>query len=69
MTWAQLYQALLQQLSDLAAHDMMPDAELRSRLRDLVASSLARRPPSRASVIPQRLIDAIAPVRSLLVGG
>lgn len=46
----------------------MPDAELRSRLLEIVAAKRAQRPPSRASVIRQRLIDAIAPVRSLLVG-
>jgi hypothetical protein len=36
-------------------------------VREIVAAKRAQRPPSRASVI-QRLIDAIAPVRSLLVG-
>ena len=46
----------------------LPDDDLRSRLRDLVATRRAQHPPSRASVIRQRLIDAIAPVRSLLVG-
>lgn len=68
LDWAQQYQELLQQLSDLAAHDAVPDAELRSRLLEIVAAKRAQRPPSRASVIRQRLIDAIAPVRSLLVG-
>lgn len=68
MDWAKQYQDLLQQLSELASHDTVPDAELRSRLREIVAAKRAQRPPSRASVIRQRLIDAIAPVRSLLVG-
>ncbi|MDM0053746.1 Tn3 family transposase [Variovorax sp. J22R115] len=66
--WAQQYQELLLELSELAGHDVVPDTELRSRLREIVAAKCARRPPSRASVIRQRLIDAIAPVRSLLVG-
>ena len=66
--WAQQYQQLLMELSGLADQDALPDNDLRSRLRDLVAAKRAQRPPSRASVIRQRLIDAIAPVRSLLVG-
>jgi TnpA family transposase len=65
--WAQQYQQLLQELTDLAAQEKVPDAELRSRLVSLVAVKRARRPPSRASIIRQHLIDAIAPVRSLLV--
>jgi hypothetical protein len=40
--WAQQYQELLQQLSDLAAHDAVPDAELRSRLREIVAAKRAQ---------------------------
>ncbi|MEJ8860056.1 Tn3 family transposase, partial [Variovorax robiniae] len=68
LDWAQQYQQLLQQISDLTADDAVPDAELRASLRNLVAASRAQRPPSRASVIRQRLIDAIAPVRSLLAG-
>ena len=64
--WAEQYQRLLQELSGLAAQDAVPDVELRSRLSDLVAAKRAQRAPSRASVIRQRLIDAIAPVRSLL---
>ncbi|MDM0071484.1 Tn3 family transposase [Variovorax sp. J31P207] len=66
--WARQYQELLQELSELADHDAVPDTELRSRLREIVAAKCAQRPPSRASVIRQLLIDAIAPVRSLLVG-
>jgi hypothetical protein len=65
--WGERYQELLQELSELAAQDSVPGAELRSRLSSLVATQRARRAPSRASIIRQRLIDAIAPVRSLLV--
>ena len=68
LDWAQQYQELLLQLSELASHDTVPDAELPSRLREIVAARRAQRPPSRASVIRQRLIDAIAPVRALLRG-
>ena len=45
----------------------MVDTELRARLSEIIAAKRAQRAPSRASVIRQRLIDAIAPVRSLLV--
>jgi TnpA family transposase len=65
--WAQQYQQLLRELADLVAQETVPDAELRARLVSLVAAKRARRAPSRASVIRQRLIDANAPVRSLLV--
>jgi hypothetical protein len=61
------YQQLLQELTDLAAQEKVPDAELRSRLVTRVSAKRARRPPSRASIIRQHLIDAIAPVRSLLI--
>jgi len=67
LDWAQQYQQLLRELADLAAKDAVADAELRSRLIELVAAERQRRAPSRASVIRLRLIDAIAPVRSLLV--
>jgi hypothetical protein len=43
------------------------DTELRARLSEIIAAKRAQRAPSPASVIRQRLIDAIAPVRSLLV--
>ena len=49
--WAQQYQQLLQELADLAAQEMVPEAELGSRLVDLVAAKRARRPPSPASII------------------
>ncbi len=65
--WAQQYQQLLQEPTDLAAQNTVADAELRSLLVDLVATKRARRPPSWASIIREHLIDAIAPVRSLLV--
>ena len=66
--WALQYQQLLQELADLAAQEMVPDAELRSRLVDLVAAKRARRAPNRASIIRQHLIDAIAPVATARSG-
>jgi len=65
--WAQQYQQLLQELTDLATKEAVADAELRARLTELIAAKRQQRAPSRASVIRLRLIDAIAPVRSLLV--
>ena len=65
--WAEQYQQLLQELTELAGQHAVPDAELRARLSEIIAAKRAQRAPSRASVIRQRLIDAIAPVRSLLV--
>ena len=65
--WAQQYQQLLQELTDIATKEGVADAELRARLAELIAAKRQQRAPSRASVIRLRLIDAIAPVRSLLV--
>ncbi len=65
--WAEQYQQLLQELTELAGQHAAPDAELRARLSEIIAAKRAQRAPSRASVIRQRLIGAIAPVRSLLV--
>ena len=58
---------LLQELADLAAMDAVADAELRARLTEIIAAKRQQRAPSRASVIRLKLIDAVAPVRSLLV--
>jgi hypothetical protein len=45
----------------------VPDAELRARLEVLISASRQRKPPSRASLVRERLIEAIRPIRSLLV--
>ena len=45
----------------------MPDAELRARLEALITETQKRKPPSRASLVREGLIDGIRPVRSLLV--
>jgi hypothetical protein len=65
--WAEQYQQLLQELTELAARDAVVDTELRVRLSEIIAAKRAQRAPSRASVIRRRLIHAIAAVRSLLV--
>jgi TnpA family transposase len=65
--WANLYQTLLDELEGLSAQGAVPDAELRARLDALVIANRQRRPPSRASLVRERLMDGIRPVRSLLV--
>ncbi len=65
--WAHMYQALLNELASLSAEDSVPNAELRVRLEALVTANQQRRLPSRASLVRERLIEAIRPVRSLLV--
>lgn len=66
VNWADLYQSLLEDRPHLAAKDAVAGAELRTRLTDLMAAGQQRRPPSRASMVRERLIEAIRPVRSLL---
>jgi TnpA family transposase len=67
VNWAELYQSLLGELASLCAKDAVPDADLRARLEALVAASQQRRPPSRASLVREHLIEAVRPVRSLLL--
>jgi TnpA family transposase len=66
VNWADLYQTLLDELAGLSAEGAVPDAELRARLDALVTANRQRRPPSRASLVREGLIEAIRPVRSLL---
>jgi hypothetical protein len=66
VNWADLYKTLLTELAGLSAEGAVPDAELRARLEALVSASRQRKPPSRASLVRERLIEAIRPVRSLL---
>lgn len=44
--WTKQYQGLLQQLSELASYDTVPDAELRSRLREIVVAKRAQHRPT-----------------------
>lgn len=66
VNWADLYKTLLAELAGLVAQGEMPEAELRTRLVALVSASQQGKPPSRASVVRERMVDAIRPVRSLL---
>lgn len=67
VNWADLYQTLLTELAGLSVEGAVPDSELRARLEALVSASRQRKPPSRASLVRERLIAAIRPVRSLLM--
>jgi TnpA family transposase len=67
VNWAAMYKTLLAELEALSAKGAVPDAELRERLDALVIATQKRKPPSRASLVREGLIDAIRPVRSLLV--
>jgi hypothetical protein len=62
-----MYKTLLAELEALSAKGAVPDAELRDRLDALVIATQKRKPPSRASLVREGLIDGIRPVRSLLV--
>ncbi|WP_395994552.1 Tn3-like element IS1071 family transposase (plasmid) [Enterobacter asburiae] len=67
VNWAAMYKTLLAELVALSAQGAVPDAELRARLEALVIETQKRKPPSRASLVREGLIDGIRPVRSLLV--
>ncbi|WP_366919473.1 MULTISPECIES: Tn3 family transposase [Burkholderia cepacia complex] len=65
--YAAMYKTLLGELVALSAQGAVPDAELRARLEALITETQKRKPPSRASLVREGLIDGIRPVRSLLV--
>jgi hypothetical protein len=67
VNWAAMYKTLLGELEALSAKSAVPDVELRTRLEALVVETRKRKPPSRASLVREGLIDGIRPVRSLLV--
>jgi len=67
VNWAAMYKTLLGELETLSAKGAVPDAELRARLESLVVETRKRKPPSKASLVREGLIDGIRPVRSLLV--
>lgn len=64
--WAALYRELLGSLGALASDATSADADVRERLRALAASHLERKPPTRAQLVRERLIEEIRPIRSLL---
>ena len=66
VNWADLYKRLLTDLISLTAQDELAEGELRARVLDLVSASQQAKPPSRASLVRERLFEGIRPVRSLL---
>ena len=67
VNWAAMYKTLLNELEALSAKGAVPDAALRTRLQALIIETQKRKPPSRASLVREGLIDGIRPVRLLLV--
>ena len=59
-------QEVLADLAVLAAEDRLVEGELRIRVVELVATSQQAKPPSRASLVRERLFEGIRPVRALL---
>ena len=64
--WADLYRELLGSLGALVGDATVADSEIRERLRSLVAAHQQRKPPTRAQLVREHLIEEIRPVRSLL---
>ena len=66
--WADLYKKLLADLAALSVEYKLAEGELRERISDLVRVGQQTKPPSRASLVRERLYEGIRPVRSLLAG-
>ncbi len=66
VNWAVLYKKLVTDLVALTAQGALADDQLRLRVVELVQLSQQAKPPSRASLVRERLFEGIRPVRSLL---
>ena len=66
VNWAVLYKKLVTDLAGLTAQGELADDQLRQRVVELVQLSQQAKPPSRASLVRERLFEGIRPVRSLL---
>ena len=66
VNWAVLYKKLVTDLAALKAQGALADDQLRLRVVELVQLSQQVKPPSRASLVRERLFEGIRPVRSLL---
>jgi len=66
VNWAVLYKKLLTDLASITEQDKLAEGELRARVVELLAASQQAKPPSRASLVRERLFEGIRPVRSLL---
>jgi hypothetical protein len=66
VNWAVLYKKLVTDLAALTEQGELADDQLRQRVVELVQLSQQAKPPSRASLVRERLFEGIRPVRSLL---
>jgi TnpA family transposase len=66
VNWAVLYKKLVTDLTGLAAQGELAEGQLRLRLMELAGACQQAKPPSRASLVRERLFEGIRPVRSLL---
>ncbi len=66
VNWAVLYKKLVTDLVELAAQGELAEGQLRLRLMELADACQQAKPPSRASLVRERLFEGIRPVRSLL---
>lgn len=65
--WHRLYKKLLADLITLTEQAVLPDDQLRQQVGEPIsANQKAARPPSRASLIRERLFEGVRPVRALL---
>ncbi len=66
VSWAVLYKSLLADLTTLTAEDQLAEGEFKASVVALLATRAQTKPPSRASLVRERLFDGIRPVRALL---
>ncbi|MGH8848522.1 MAG: Tn3 family transposase, partial [Polaromonas sp.] len=66
VNWAVLYKKLATDLAGLAAQGELAEGQLRMRVVELASACQQAKPPSRASLVRERLFEGIRPVRSLL---
>ncbi len=66
VNWAALYKKLATDLTGLAAQGELAEGQLRLRVVELAGACQQAKPPSRASLVRERLFEGIRPVRSLL---
>ena len=66
ISWATLYKSLLADLTTLASEAELAEGEFKSSVVALLATRAQIKPPSRASLVRERLFEGIRPVRALL---
>ena len=66
VSWAVLYKNLLADLTALTEKDQLTESEFKASIVALLATRAQDKPPSRASLVRERLFDSIRPVRALL---